>query len=260
MFKEIDYNKHFVIATPLVGWKADRNEHLAWLEHRKEIIEKFPNVKFFAAFELDNRGLEPFGAVIDLLKEVNGDFWTYTINDMEEEVTSGNRWIRIETGRNLIREFSQRHRKMSGHHWGEDCTEVNHGVVSYEAILYVDSDMYVTARVIEKMFEIDHPLVSVDVPAYGLRGDLVSLDPRIEEHWNTAGMLLVNSPAFYDLPWSHNAMLNLSDDPTFQHHAVRLGYGQTWVRKDITAKHMGQLVSVEKRNIPKRIFNLFNKN
>ena len=253
MFKEIDYNKHFVIGTPLVGWKVDRKEHMAWLQNKDEIISKFPNVKFFASFELDHRGIEVFQEVIDCLKIVNGDFWTYTINDMEEVVSSGNRWIRIETGRNLIREFSQRHRKMSGHHWGEDCAEQNYGVVNYEAILYVDSDTYVDSNIIEKMFEIDHPVVSVNVPAYGLTGKVVNESPRIEEHWNTAGMLLVNSPAFYDLPWSHNAMLNLSDDPTFQYHADRLGYGQTWVRKDVQANHMGQLVAVENRNIPKRI-------
>lgn len=252
MFKDIDYNKHFVIGTPLVAWKADRKEHLAWIEKKFEILDKFPNAKFFAAFELDNRGLDPFEDLLELLKQVNGDFWTYTINDMEKTVTSTNRWIRIETGRNLIREFAQRNRKMSGHHWGEDCTEINHGVVNYDAILYVDSDMYVDVEIIEKLFEIDHPVVSVDVPAYGLKGKSVNTEPRIEEHWNTAGMLLVNSPAFYDLPWSHNSLLNLSDDPAFQYHAVRLGYGQTWVRKDIKAKHMGQLLPVENRNISKR--------
>jgi hypothetical protein len=50
MFKEIDYNKHFVIGTPLVGWKVDRKEHMAWLHNKDEIIAKFPNVKFFASF------------------------------------------------------------------------------------------------------------------------------------------------------------------------------------------------------------------
>jgi hypothetical protein len=253
MFKEVDYNKHFVIGTPLVGWKVDRKEHMAWLHHKDEILAKFPNAKFFASFELDHRGTEVFQEVIDSLKTVNGDYWTYTINDMEEDVTYRNRWIRIETGRNLIREFSQRYRVMSGHHWGEDCTEKNYGLVSYEAILYVDSDTYVDTNIIEKMFEIDHPIVSVNVPAYGLSGKLINEDPRIEEHWNTAGMLLVNSPTFYDVPWSHNAMQNLSDDPTFQYHAERLGHGQTWVRKDVSANHMGQLVAVENRKIPKRI-------
>jgi hypothetical protein len=182
---------------------------------------------------------------------------------MESAVTSSNRWIRIETGRNLIREFAQRLRKTSGHHWGEDCTEENLGVVNYDAILYVDSDIVLTAELIEKLFEVDHPIVSADVPAYGLRGKAVSDNPRIEEHWNTAGMLLVNSPAFYDLPWYHNSYLNLSDDPTFQSMAerlkVRVGlenldhtYGMTWVRKDIKAEHKGQLLAVEDRRIPPR--------
>lgn len=263
MFKEIDYNKHFVIGTPLVGWKADMGEEMSWLENSKKIIEKFPNAKFFTALELDSRGLDPFARVLDALKEINGDFWTYTINDMESAVTSSNRWIRIETGRNLIREFAQRLRKTSGHHWGEDCTEENIGAVNYDAILYVDSDIILTAEIIEKLFEVDHPIVSADVPVYGLKGKAVSTNPRIEEHWNTAGMLLVNSPAFYDLPWYHNAYLNLSDDPTFQSMAerlkVRVGlenldytYGMTWVRKDIKAEHKGQLLPVENRKIPPR--------
>jgi hypothetical protein len=264
LFKEIDYNKHFVIGTPLVAWKCFKNEHLSWIENAKEIIAKFPNVKFFASFELDNDGVDPFKDVIDKLKEVNGDYWTYSINDMEKRVTSENRWIRIETGRNLIREFAQRFRKTSGHHWGEDCTEENLGIVNYQAILYVDSDMQLDVSIIEKMFEIDRPLVGVNVPAYGLSGKIINSKPPIQEHWTTAGMLLVNAPAFYDLPWYHNSYLNLSDDPTFQSMAERLlrregintldsTYGMTWVRKDIEAKHMGQLVEIKERQIKDRM-------
>lgn len=261
--RAVDYQMHFVIATPLVGWKCDAKEHLNWMADRAEIMRKFPNVKWFSAFELDNRGLEPFKEVIDALKEVNGDYWTYSINDMHAQVTSGNRWIRIETGRNLIREFAQRVRVTSGHHWGEDCTELNHGVVNYQAILYVDSDISMDANIIEKMLEVDRPLVGADVPSYALSGPIVCQEPRIEEHWTTAGALLVNAPAFYDLPWSHNSYLNLSDDPTFQSMAERLKrregtenldstYGMTWVRKDIQARHHGNLVPVENRNIADR--------
>ena len=113
--------------------------------------------------------------------------------------------------------------------------------------------MYATPEIIEKMFEVDRALVSVNVQAYGLGGKVVNENPRIEEHWNTAGMLLVNAPAYYDLPWYNNAYLNLSDDPTFQHLAERLPWGQTWVRKDINATHMGQLLPVEHRQIPDRL-------
>jgi hypothetical protein len=264
MFKEIDYKKHFVIGTPLVGWKSDKKEDRAWMENAQSVIEKFPNVKFFAALELDHRGLEPFSHIIEKLKSFNGEYWTYSINDMESKVTYSNRWIRIETGRNLIREFAQRNRKTYGNNWGEDASKVNRDSVQNEAVLYVDSDMIVNVPIIEKLFEIDRPLVSVNVPAYGLGGKVVNEVPRIEEHWNTAGMLLVNSPAFYDLPWFHNNLLNLSDDPSFQSLAERLKkregihnleetYGMTWVRKDINADHKGQLLPVESRQIPDRM-------
>jgi hypothetical protein len=263
MIKPIDYEKHFVIGTPLVGWKCDAKEHLSWINNRIEIINKFPNVKWFSAFELDHRGIEPFVDVIEALREVNGDFWTYSINDMQPKVNSGNRWIRIETGRNLIREFAQRHRVTSGHHWGEDCTEENIGVINYQAVLYVDSDIVLTAEIIEKMLEVDRPLVGANVGAYGLSGKVISSNPPIQEHWTTAGCLLVNSPAFYDLPWFHNSWLNLSDDPSFQSVAERLlrregvnnmedTYGMTWVRKDVNVIHAGRLSPVEERNIQDR--------
>ena len=263
MLKPIDYQKHFVIGTPLVGWKCEANEHMSWLEHRFEIMSMFPNVRWFSALELDSRGLHPFMDVINALREVNGDFWTYSINDMQAKVNHSNRWIRIETGRNLIREFAQRYRVTTGHHWGEDCTEENIGVVNYEAILYVDSDVLLTPDIVCKLLEVDRPIVGGDIKAYCLTGKKVSENPPIEEHWNSAGCLLVNAPAFYDLPWFHNAWLNLSDDPSFQSLAERLlrregvnnldtTYGMTWVRKDTDVKHKGRMAAVEERNIPDR--------
>lgn len=253
MIKAVDYNIHFVIGTPLVGWKVVKNEHMAWIKNAESIKEKFPNAKFFAALELDSSGLPVFQDVVDRLKELNGEYWTYTINDGQKKVTYSNRWIRIETGRNLIREFAQRKRVIKGNHWGEDVEKDNIGMANYQAILYIDSDIVLNAEIIEKMLEVDRPLVSVDVPVYGLKGPVVSKLPRIEEHWNTAGMLLVNAPAYYDLPWYHNSYYNLSDDPTFQKLAERLEWGQTWVRKDIKAEHIGQLVAVEHRHIPDRL-------
>lgn len=264
MLKPVDYNKNFVIGTPLVAWKCDKKEHLNWLSNKESIIQKFPNVKYFAALELDYRGLDPFSDILKILEEINGDYWTYSINDKEKKVDSGNRWIRIETGRNLIREFAQRARITAGHHWGEDCTELNQGVINYQAVLYVDSDTTLNVDIVEKLLEVDRPLVGVNVPDYGLSGKVVSQDPPIQEHWTTAGMLLVNSPAFYDLPWYHNAYLNLSDDPTFQSLAERLPqrdaqnnlsepFGMTWVRKDIHAPHKGQLIPVESRRIKDRM-------
>ena len=244
MFKEVDFNKRFVMGTPLVPWKIEQNEHAAWLTNAQIIKETFPNVQFFAALELDHRGLEPYKDFINQLKEVDARYWTYTINDFEETVDSNNRWIRIETGRNLVREFAQRGKIVESDGKSE--------LIHYEAILYVDSDIIMRVEAIQAMFEVDHAMVGIDVPAYGLSGFVMHTNPRIEEHWTTAGALLVNAPACWDLPWYHNIHIGLSDDPTFQYLGARL-YGQTWVRKDFHVEHIGKLVGVEHRNIPKRV-------
>lgn len=252
MFKEINYQSHFVIGCPLVPWKVERNEHTAWLEHVQEIKKRFPHAKFFAALELDHRPVEEsYLGFLHELESIDATYWTYHLNDNEEEVTYSNRWIRIEMGRNLIREFAQRQRAVVEPNWGQQADQTNY--INYDAILYVDSDMILTAEMIEKMMEIDKPIVSIDTPAYGLSGRVVNQNPRIEEHWNTAGMLWVNSPYFYELPWYHNNFLNLSDDPTFQFLAEKLFGSQTWVRKDLKAIHKGQMVPVEKRKISKRV-------
>jgi len=254
MFKPIDYDKHFVIGTPLVPWKVDKGEHDKWLCQSDLINLKFPNAKFFAALELDHRPVEEsYGKFLDRLAVAGGDYWTYFINDKEEEVSSMNRWIRIETGRNLIREFAQRKRAIVEPYWGNPTDQTS--FVNYDAILYVDSDIELTCKVVEKLLEIDHHIVSVDVPAYNLSGPVVNKHPRVEEHWNTAGVLLVNSPHYYELPWYHNSYKNLSDDPTFQGLAEQLYGRQTLVRKDVGVSHRGELIPVEKRKIGKRKFN-----
>jgi len=244
MFKEIDRNKNFVIGTPLVPWKVEMNEHDAWLQNSEFIIQTFPNVKYFAALELDHRGMEPYLSLVERLKDMGADYWTYTINDFEATVDSNNRWIRIETGRNLVREYAQRGKRSA------DLS--SNQIIHNEAILYLDSDVIMRPEVIEGMFEVDRAMVGVDVPAYNLSGELVNAHPRIEEHWTTAGALLVNAPACWDLPWYHNIHMGLSDDPTFQYLGARL-YGQTWVRKDLHVDHIGRLIGVEHRGIPQRV-------
>lgn len=233
MFKPVDYNKKFVIGTPLVGWKCDKHEDVSWIGEHRAIHEKFPNAMFFAALEVDHFGLgNKFDRVCLALESAGGTYWTYSINDYEKVVNAENRLVRIETGRNLVREYAQRNEA--------------------EAILYVDSDILLTPEIIEAMLEVDRALVGVHVPQYNLNGPKVNGDPRLQEHWTTAGMLLVNAPACWDLPWSHNNSKGMSDDPAFQHLAERLPYGMTWVRKDIHAQHKGHLIAVEQRGIPER--------
>ena len=108
MFKEINYEAKIIIGTPLVSWKVLKNEHNQWLRYKNEITEKFKNATFFTSLEIDNNGLNSYGDFIEYLKNNGVHYWTYMINDNCEHVDYNNRLIRIEMGRNLIREYAQR--------------------------------------------------------------------------------------------------------------------------------------------------------
>jgi hypothetical protein len=54
MFKEIDYNKHFVIGTPLVGWKADMKEEMEWINNAQNILNKFDSMERKLDINIDN--------------------------------------------------------------------------------------------------------------------------------------------------------------------------------------------------------------
>ena len=64
MLKPIDYNKHFVIGTPLVGWKCDKGEDLEWLGNRLNIIEHpwigYCSNEILNYFSIDNARISNF--------------------------------------------------------------------------------------------------------------------------------------------------------------------------------------------------------
>jgi hypothetical protein len=235
MIKPIDYSAPFVIGTTLAPWKCDRNEHLDWIADAEKIQSVFPNVKFFASLEVDNRGLLPYRDVLVELGKVSGEYWTFSINDNRRKVTSQNRWIRIETGRNLIREFAQTDT------WPEDGKlELLGPIVKYNSILYVDSDIKLTLDTIKRMMQIDSYVVGVDIPAYKLQGKA------------SIALLLVNSPAYYDLPFYHNKYEMINDDKKFM-KVVEEKYGIPYVINDIDLGIPIEYVDVEARQIPDRL-------
>jgi hypothetical protein len=236
MLKEIDYNSKILIGSTVVSWKCDKNEHLEWLKKRKEIKRIFPNSKFFASLELDSRKLNPFLELLEQVKEVDGEYWTFTINDKRPTVSSQNRWIRMETGRNLIREFAQMNT------WPEDSRLEKDGpVVNYDGILFIDSDIELTVSIMEKMLSVDNYLVGVEIPEYEL-GD----NPSI-------AMMLINAPEYFDLPFYDNRYQMINDDKKFIKEAERK-FGKTYLLKNIKLNKKHDKNHVEHRNISDRSF------
>lgn len=216
----------------MVSWKCEKNEHLDWLKNREQIIDKFPDSKFFAALEVDTRGLDPFMDVLRALGEVNGEYWTYQINDHVKKVTSQNRWIRMETGRNLIREFAQRQT------WQEDGS-LHHmpPIVTFDAIIYIDSDIELTTDMVNSMWKSKANIVSLNFPDYG--------GPSV------AGMM-IKSPLYFDLPFYHNSYEKINDDFKFQNEAEKR-FEKIETLDSIIIKTPNGRVPVEARQIPDRM-------
>lgn len=209
----------------------------AWLANADAISESHPDgVKYFATLETDARGLAPFTPLLARLKEIGGVYWTFSIDDGADLITTDNRLVRICTGRNLITEHAVRE-------------GVSH-------VLFVDADMSIPDDSIPKMLELEWPIVGGFVPTYTAiyAGPQIHEYPfEVHEHANTAGFLLVDRVLYRKLRWRVDVPAGLTDDPCYHADAFELGY-PTRVRYDLIGKHVTSVTyAVEQRGHDLRI-------
>jgi hypothetical protein len=219
-----------VVATTVAPFKARSEEATQWIENAEAFVEdsleSFSAVRFFAAIELDSSGKDVFKMLMAKLDEMNsvqyssGDYWFFSIDDGTKELNPINRLHRICAGRNMIHEYALRNKKVSH-------------------VLFLDSDLRVPTDSAIKLRQVYRPVVGGDVPVYCRSGKAVEgFDFPVQEHWNTAGFLLVERRVLTELRWRANTNDDhLSDDPCFALDVDRLGFGKTWVRKDVVGKH-----------------------
>ncbi len=227
-----------IVGATCASWKCNGKGELAWLETAEALIEDAASVghelTFFASLEVDARRQQPFHGLLDRMEDLPSSFWTFSLDDGVEEIDTMNRLVRICTGRNLVHEYALRN--FASH------------------ILFVDTDTWVPGDSISKLLELRHPVVGGEVPNYRLQGPPVpGFDFPVQEHWNTAGFLLVERDVFTRLRWRTDHPLGLSDDPCFDFDAHAAGFGHTWVRKDVIGQHIEPLLPVEERTADKRI-------
>jgi hypothetical protein len=213
-----------VVGTTLAAFVMDKPETWSsWLTHHDQIKESHGNdVRYFAAIELDGRGIEPFLPLVEELDQLGATYFTYSLDDGRTEVTTSNRLRHIVTGRNIVTDFAVEH-------------DASH-------ILYLDADLAPPADTLPKLLEMDHPIVGGNVGAYALGGPRVDKYPfPVEQHWNTAGFLLVQQCVYNRIRWRWE--LYMTDDPCYARDVKDfLGY-DTYVRKDIQGLHWPRFVS-----------------
>jgi hypothetical protein len=160
-----------LVASTVAAHACDGVTEFRWLTHLESWRER--GYEFFLALQTgqghDSRltwlhaALAEFGTGISRSATV----WKFSLDQGEPEVTSRNRWTPICMGRNLAHQFAGDH--------------------DYTHLCFIDTDIMPTEDGIERLLEIDHPIVGAHVPAYCHDGPklkvLPSSDPIQTHHF-----------------------------------------------------------------------------
>ena len=226
-----------IVSTTLHAFVMDNPDHWgSWMKNAEKVKEQYARfgdwaqVKYFAAIQVDSRGLEPFKPFLDRLAEINGDFWTYSLDDGRTQVTTKNRLRHIVVGQNLCNDFA-----MST----PECTHM----------LFMAADCMPPDDILPKMLEMNHSLCAPHITTYNLRGKKIDKYPfPVEEGMASAAALFMDRRIFSSIRWRWDLDTNMSDDPCYHHDALHYLGVQTYVRHDCIAKHFPEAVgAVETR-------------
>ncbi len=216
----------------------------AWTYNAEEIRASHPDVRYFAAIEVDKRGLDPFDQLLDRLKMIDGTYFTFSLDDGRTSVTTANRLRHITMGQNLVFDVACAQ---------PDCTHV----------MFLAADLAPPTDALTKLLEVDWPTVGGWCPTYCLSGPSIAGRERdgvwkefsfpamtqqsAEELVASAAFMLFERVAFRTLRWRWDLDTGMSDDPCMQYDAARLGWNFI-VRKDVVGIHYPMAVpAVEQR-------------
>lgn len=202
----------------------------SWLSYADQIKESHPEgVTYFAALQVDKRGIEPFAPLIQRLEQVGGTYWTYTLDDGRTQISSQNRVRHICVGRNILVEFAATH-------------QASH-------ILYLDADCTPPPNVLPKLLEVNYPLVAGFISSYCIQGPLMPEYPfPVMDSWASAGCILAAEDVYTRLRWRWDGKTGMTDDPCYYKDAKELLNISMRVRRDVATQHYpGVIVPVDDR-------------
>lgn len=242
------------VASTVAGHKANNDEEVQWLAHADDWMNR-GDVQFFAALQVGQGHDHKLDRLRRDLDWVNAAVWNFSIDDGTDQVTSGTRITYICTGRNLAHEFVNPRQ------------DITH-------LLFLDSDTRPPVDLIDRLVELDHPVVGANVPSYGLSGPPVAIQPSwhqpqcawgptkpfcsceaiswdVREHaLQTAGCLMLTREAVNSIRWGWAVDRGMTDDPWTEGLAEKVGLGKVWVRHDVTCEHFpNYLVPLEDRGV-----------
>lgn len=214
-----------VVGTTLAAFVMDQEDTWAsWMRNAEAIKETHPNVKYFAAIQVDKRGLEPFKPLLERLEAIGGEYWTYSLDDGRTSVTTANRLRHIVVGQNLVVDYAQSH---------PDCSH----------LLFLAADCMPSDDVIPRMLEMNYPLTAPFITTYGLKGPQVpGYDFPVMDAMASAAAIFIARSVFTKIRWRWDFDTGMTDDPCYHHDAKTLLGIPTHVRRDVIAKHYPETI------------------
>jgi hypothetical protein len=227
-----------VVGCTTVAFKMTGNWHNwgAWLANAEQVMASVDDeVRYFAALEVDARGLEPFKPLIDRLEAIGGEYWTFSLNDKVDVITTQNRLRRICIGHNLVGEWAMEN--------GASHT------------LFLASDTQCRDDVLPRLLEVEQPVVACHISTYNLGRTLEPLPEYVERGWDirshmeTCACMLLRRDVFSRIKWHTNIDRNLTDDPAMHADVEELLHERVLSRHDVEATHWPQSIpAIEERH------------
>jgi hypothetical protein len=207
---------------------SDDDAWRGWLYNAEALVEQTEEeVTFFVAIETDGRGVEPFRPLLDRLKEIDGHYWTFSLDDGRERVTFSNRLRHITAGQNLVTDYAM---SLGASH-----------------LLFMASDCAYPANALTELLKLNVPVVGGHVPTYCLDGPVVSkfvpaYRDQIRAHMPTAAFVLLSREFFRFHRWRWDIDAGMSDDPCLYHDAIEFYGIQPVVHHGVVGQHYPECI------------------
>lgn len=198
---------------------------LAWLSNAEAVIAATSvPVKYMCAIEVDSRGLEPFKALLDRLRAVNGDYWTWSLDDGTDVITTPTRLRRICLGHNLVGTFA-----------------IEAGA---SHVFFLASDTQCRPDALEKLLELNVAACACHIPTYCQDGPKAPQWPEwdVRIHMESCAAMLLRRDVVRQLKWRYDPDAGTTDDPSM-HRDLKLFLGEdVFSRHDVLATHFPESV------------------
>lgn len=205
----------------------------AWLTNAEKVQASIDEpVIYFAALEVDARGLDPFKPLLDRLNEIDGIQWSFSLDDKVQVVGTSTRLRRICLGHNLCGTYALEE------------TRASH-------VLFLASDTQAPDDVLPRLMELDVAAAACHISTYCLDGPRSAKFPDwdVREHLESCACMLLRRDVINRIKWRSSGDDGTTDDPSMHKDLAEFLGEPVYSRHDCPATHWPDSIpSIEDRH------------